>query len=508
MTKNIFERPVWQKREKITEYMTAPPKPNFLTPTPTCGKNFQAVKVGTSWVCNPVTITYSPAPTPIVITTPVNSPKPVDCAGYYDTVWSDCKDKTQTMTFNVTTAPVNGGKSCPTDKSQSCTSPTPVDCDGSYANTYSTCTNGKQTMEYNVKVPASNGGKACPAPKTKSCDSNNVKCTIYNIGTNDGSKGVSFDVNGIKIEGNVKWPDVNNPNLVCIQGPDISMKNAVPDSSSPLSEQGAAAKIIYNDSVTGPGAVVSPPIILKQSAITINDNYYQYNIFESDDGLVPNSVKPSQKCNLVNTGTSKNPTLVCKEQLKSTSDMTILPSVVPAGCILQNTGTQTNPVLSCSKILNDDKKTVSAPVKVSDTISQDISSSGISITDPLTSVLNATNPYQDHITSLNASASWSCPAGYIAQYPNQGISIIGDVNNSSTTSFLNPANYKKPCIGPAATNFKLTGTSPVGILDNSSSVQCQYGYPIMSGIISMNNNKSQFTGNVMCLYDKGEGQII
>lgn len=346
--------------------------------------------------------------------------------------------------------------------------------------------NNKKVIEYttNVTVPT---------------NQNNVPCLVVNSG------------------------NLDKPNLLCVQNPNFpSSKVITPPTPDIRSQTVALSNYTINNTtnVTGP-TIVTPPVINNTSAVIIEDpSFVKYTIIKLEDGAtMPTEVPKQPLCNLINTGTKANPSLYCAEQITIKGNMPILPPIVPSGCLLVNTGTQTNPILSCAQILQP-KPEEGTPIIPTDPVAPIAASSGSQTTGVASSVnlesvtegtqtagtllrvQKANNPYTATITSLNKSINWSCPAGYVAQYPNQVLTEC-DSSGKCTDFVQNPSVLSQPCMGPATANFKYN-KDPYGAMDINSDIQCQYGFPIFSGI----NNNGLFTGNVMCLYQKGEGQIL
>jgi len=378
---------------------------------------------------------------------------------------------------------------------------------------------------------------------------NNVPCTLYSVpsnlidiqnAANNNSVVVQTDNNGDiipSIKSNEPTgkksisPDPDNPVIKCLINP-INAKMSPADPATGIANV-TGVQITSQDIPIPESIELGPALIQNQSYIIMNNEYSSYDtnlkfsnigvdytLIPSPDGSVPLTeddisyddpkITGTLKCNLVNTGTETNPKIMCQQQLNS-SIKNVLPAIVPAGCILQNTGTQSNPMLSCSQILSLEEESVSTKfgLNISNTENNGVLAGG-----SLTATVSASNPYKTQIDTLNKVANWACPAGYIAQYPNQSLIISND--KKTQDMYLNPADFKQPCIGPANSNFKIpmgdmlnNGLLPgTGVLDHTSDIQCQYGYPIFSGIVSKKDDDTIFQGNVYCLYDKGAGQIF
>lgn len=325
-----------------------------------------------------------------------------------------------------------------------------------------------------------------------SIDVNNVPCTIINI----------------------SGTDHNNPKLQCVQSIG-NISNTVND-SNPRTKLITSNSMILNktNSMDISSSVnFSNPIINNQSAIIIADpTFVQYTVIPSVDGTLPLSAPIQPLCNLVNTGSTNNPILICKELIGINKNVTMLPPVVPAGCVLQNTGTQTKPLLKCQQILppiNQTSKSESPITSagrtqttgVASLLNTDEVTSGSQSSGALLSLQKSNNPYTTIISDLNKSTNWSCPAGYLAQYPDQALTDCDD--NGCTDFYQNPAVLNKPCLGPANASYKYN-KDPFGALDMDSNVQCEHGFPIYSGI----NMDGIFTGDVKCMYLHSNSNLI
>lgn len=323
------------------------------------------------------------------------------------------------------------------------------------------------------------------ATNVSSPDPNNIPCTIINT-------------NGI---------DHDNPKLQCVQSIG-NIIGSVNDSNPRTKSITSNNMIINNANTINPtiNSKFSPAIINKQSLIITTDStFVSYTVIPSPDGTIPSNTPTQPNCNLINTGTVNNPILICKESITANKNITILPPIVPAGCILQNTGTQTNPLLSCQQILPPDNQippSVSPITTKSGTQTTGVSSSlnisavtsGTQPAGALLSIQKSKNPYSNIIQNLNKNSSWSCPAGYISEYPDQALTDC-DGKGNCTDFYQNPAVLNEPCIGPANASYKYNN-DPYGALDMNSNIQCEYGFPIFNGI----NINGVFTGDVKCLY--------
>jgi hypothetical protein len=335
---------------------------------------------------------------------------------------------------------------------------------------------------------------------TPSLTSNNIPCILINIGT-----------------------DLNNPDIKCASGiVGNKMQNYVTstnpqNSTNPLVTKTTLSSLPLNNNTSLPGPITTmSPILQSDSKIIMTDtNFINYTIIPILDGSIPTQDPITNPiCTFINTGSVSNPSLHCQEQLSPTANVTTLDPILPAGCLIQNTGTQTNPILSCASIYSIPTSEPVVSVKGASGTNSGVSSqinvmpisSGTQSSGTLLQIQQSINPYNQTIQNLNQSImqnpSWSCPAGYIAQYPNQTLTEC-NASGNCTDYYQDPAVLKQPCMGPADSNYKYNNDL-YGVLDLNADIKCQYGFPIFSGI----NNNGKFNGNVMCLYQKGLGQIL
>jgi hypothetical protein len=459
---NIIEKPVWQKKHVIEHATTSSSIP---------------IVVGTA------------------VAAPITQALPVACVGSWSTITpATCPaNGKQTQTYSIKTDAQNGGPACPATngevKTIACTPPPqPTDCIGSWSALQpNTCPpDGKQIQTYSVKTPATNGGKACPATDkqvmTTECklpavnsikgnlqsDPNDVPCFIVNVGNN---------LDTLNLVCTTTRGDDSNKLVT-----DISPKHAT-GPTDPRSMVITLSSLPLNNTITLPGPLkITMPIINKKSYIGVSDNTFtKYTVTAlNSDGSIPNMSIGSSKCSLINTASVDNPILQCQEgNLNGTAP------IVPAGCLLHNKGTQTHPILFCEQIL--------PPLNKPNTPS--------TLNTPSPIVTQIGNPYQSTINTLSKTIKWTCPSGYIAEYPDQALTTC-DSSNNCTDSYQNPSVLNEPCVGPAMTNYKFNNNA-IGILDKDSDIKCEYGFPIFSGI----NKNGKFNGNVMCLYQTGVGKI-
>ena len=458
---NIIEKPIWQKKHVIEHATTSSSIP-IVVSSPVVGPVAQAL------------------------------PK-VDCVGSWGTITPTIcpADGNQKQIFTIKTNAQNDGK-CEAINGQErpvkCT-PQPTDCVGSLsALTPTTCpASGQQTQTYSVKVEATNGGK---------CEYKNgaviiSKCTPPAGNVSIVSNSLPSDPNDVECVMLNNSPNLNTMNLVCATFLDGRMDKYVTDiypkdmnnSTETRSIVMTLSSLPLNNTVTLPGPLkITAPIINKKSLITVSDNTFtKYTVTAlNSDGSMPNMSTSNTKCSLINTASVDNPILQCQEgNLKGTTP------IVPAGCLLRNKGTQTHPILFCDRIL--------PPLNTPNTPS--------TLNTPSPLVTQNVNPYQSSINALSKTIKWTCPSGYIAEYPDQALTTC-DSSNNCTDSYQNPSVLNEPCIGPATTNYKFNNNA-IGVLDKDSDIKCEYGFPIFSGI----NKNGKFNGNVMCLYQQGVGKI-
>jgi hypothetical protein len=344
----------------------------------------------------------------------------------------------------------------------------------------------KTTIFNNIKIIENISNISLPDP-------NNIPCTIINVNGNDH----------------------DNSKLECVQS--IGNISDIENNSDFRTKLYTSNGVILNNTtmmdING-SFTFSPAIINKQSAIIIDDPLYiSYTVIPSPDGVLPSDIPNQPKCNLVNTGTINNPILMCNESIGINKNVTILPPIVPEGCILENIGTQTNPLLKCQQILppNNQEVLSESPVEgvgrtlttgIKSLLNMDSITSGTQSAGALLSVQKSKNPYSTIISNLNQNTTWTCPAGYIAQYPNQGLTDC-DAYNNCIDFYQNPAVLNQPCIGPSIANYKYNN-EPYGALDMNSNIQCDYGFPIFSGV----NRDGIFNGDVKCLYQNSSDNLV
>lgn len=375
-------------------------------------------------------------------------------------------------------------------------------------NTIEHGTNVSKTEKYYSPLPTTTNIIASIALNEPVNDPNNIQCMPINIANNSNVMDLrcmplSINNNKYYISSNEKSESGNPRNLKIV----FSELPVNYDSTGKL--------------ITEPGPVtITLPITTTNTAILINDKYSSYMALPtSDDKTMPSNTPISKICNLVNTGTKVDPILICKEQLKSTP-ATILPPIVPANCGIVNKGTQTNPILACHMVppvAIPEQPKYTSPNAPSGTVTNTsgTQTTGVKSVVNLAPVTEGTqspgnllkiqqesNPYSDTIKNLNKQTKWSCPTGYIAQYPNI---VLTDCDSSGKCIDFhqNPAVLNEPCVGSASTSYKYNN-DPYGVLDTTSDIKCEYGFPVFSGIY----NKGKFNGNVMCLYQKGKGQKL
>ena len=112
------------------------------------------------------------------------------------------------------------------------------------------------------------------------------------------------------------------------------------------------------------------------------------------------------------------------------------------------------------------------------------------------------------ITSTEVPQSYTCPPGYIAEYP---ITNYNKCISTPSSSTLNCTTLSDPiiqqvgatCVGPAFVNYSYVG-EPVGFINNTANIQCQYGYPVFNGT----DINGKFAGNVMCVYQRDASQLF
>jgi hypothetical protein len=405
-----------------------------------------------------------------------------------------------------------------------CNTQPATDCEGSWSDPIpSVCpSNGEQTLTYSIKKSAVNGGKPCtisngdtksikctPTTQTTSntnliqnvasSNSNNVPCLIANLGT-----------------------DLTNPNLVCATG--LATKDAdkyiksinLPNSSTVIGTKITFSSFALNSTTTAPdNTIIMLPYLNNPGLLVATDkDLIKYTIIPVNAAGNPTkAIPPEPSCTLVNTGTADKPSILCKEQLGN-ANVTMLPPIIPANCLINNSGTQTNPLITCQMFTPPEVKKatptastvvntsgsqttgVVSPIKVNDVKPGTLSSG------TLLQTQRSSNPYTETIKTLNAKTNWTCPPGFVAQYPNQTLTEC-DASGTCTDFYQNPAVLSQPCMGSATSSFKYN-KDPYGALDMNADIKCDYGFPIFSGI----NNNGVFNGNVMCLYQKGSGQIL
>ena len=365
------------------------------------------------------------------------------------------------------------------------------------------CTSGAQMQfSQSIGVPNNNStqvsnvsGSTNIIQNAVAKNPNNIPCVLFNSGT-----------------------DLSNPNLICATGFDqkyiVSMDP--PNPTGPIGLKIKTTTFPLNTTTNSDNNLtLMPPIYSSPGLLVATDkDLIKYTIIPVNAAGNPTkAIPPQPSCTLVNTGTADKPSILCKEQLGN-ANVTMLPPIIPANCLINNSGTQTNPLITCQMFTPPEVKKatptastvvntsgsqttgVVSPIKVNDVKPGTLSSG------TLLQTQRSSNPYTETIKTLNAKTNWTCPPGFVAQYPNQTLTEC-DASGTCTDFYQNPAVLSQPCMGSATSSFKYN-KDPYGALDMNADIKCDYGFPIFSGI----NNNGIFNGNVMCLYQKGSGQIL